>query len=632
VTRALRGLALGLLAVGVYVFADLYLRVDLPAAGRLQHLAFRGVTDVLQWLDVDRSRIRPVAIGAGVVVLVAAVTGRRGAIPQRAVAVALCAPVVVAVVVAALMERGLFFAWVLGCVVLHSRGHLFGAPRAGWKTSAASGAVGAVLGVGALVYLFSVVAADSSGYSMPDRLRDLERAGRLGGVFPTIAIVVGVPSAVAAVKRGGRDAAGALAVAALAAAAASGRGMGLTAALGGATAVALTGALGPLLLGSVAPAPGALRRWPGAALLPGAIAGLLFGHAYGVRLFQCPDELPPHLVRIADPAEVFSTALSAAGDVVALSLRAERRLGRIVSPHGPGPHAIEAADPGPIPAPPPEENELPGTTYATVEELVPAPEVDAFFATALAGHTDFYSLPTSPPNTVNNMVVRLRGDARAADAAFWEGHLCWIGTLAWDAPARRLYMGCEYDPQIHRLDFDAGTIDLAKTDPRLGDVAGVAVDAARDRLYTVSLWDSDRVTELDRSTLEILRSRRIGGTHYAVAYDPDDRRLFAPAFYASRVRIVDTETLDVVGSVRTGLGPRALAFVPGERDLLLAAAVYDDVLRVCDAGDGAVLETVRVGGHVKSIAVDHDRRLAYFWSRCGLFRLDLAAIPSLSPR
>jgi len=624
--KALKGLAIAVVAVALWVFLDLWLRVDLPGAGRLQHLAFRGVTDALQWLDVDRSRIRPVAIGAGALVGVAVMLGRRGAILQRVVAAALCAPVVVALVVAALMERTIFAAWVVGCGILTARGGLFGERSEGWRTSLISGGVGAVLGVGALIYLFFVISADSSGYSLPDVLRSMDRAGSLGGAFGVAATMIGGSCSWLLLKRDPSTGVAAVLAAALIGLIGASEGTVGTTVFAAMTVVSVTGAAGPLLLGPVASDPWEARRWPGAALLPGVVAGLLFGHTYAARLFTCPDELPEYLTRIADPREVFSTALSRDGEVAALSLRAERRLGRVVTPHGDGPHAIEPADPGPIPAPPPEENALPGTTYATIEELVPAPELDAFFATALAGHTDFYSLPTSPPSTVNNMVVRVRGDGSAADDAFWEGHLCWIGTLSWDAEARRLYLGCEYAPQIHRLDPATKTIDLAKTDARLGDVAAVAVDPYRDRLYTVSLWDSDRVTELDRSTLEVLRSARIGGTHYALAFDVEGGRLFAPAFYASRVRIVDVETLDVVGTIRTGLGPRALAFVPGDRDLLLAAAVYDDTLRVCDAATGDVLQRVRVGGHVKSIAVDRDRRLAYFWSQCGLFRLDLNAL------
>jgi hypothetical protein len=625
VKRGLRGLGIVVGLLVAWGFADLYFRIDLPGAGRLQHLAFRAVTDALQWLDVDRSRIQPVALAAGGVAVASVVLGRRGAILQRGIAAMLCAPVVVTLVVAALMERAIFAGWVVGCVVLHARKQLVGAPQSGWRTSMVSGAIGAGLGIGALIYLFFVVAADSSGYSLPEQLRILERAGGFGAreAFLVVAAALTV-GAGAWSLRAGRAGLEAVVLGIVIAAFGSTDGTRITTILGASAAIASTAVLGPVLLGSLATQPWETRRWPGAALLPGLIAAFLFSHTYTSRLFHCPDELPPYLTQIADPAEVFSTALNGDGSVAALSLRAERRLGRVVEPAGPGPHALEPADPGPIPAPPPDGNEPPGTTYATVEELVPAPEVNAFFATALAGHTEFYSLPESPPSTVNNLVVRMRGDGTAADEVFWEGHLCWIGTLAWDGDKRRLYMGCEYDPQIHRLDFDTKTIEAATTDPRLGDVAGIAIDAERGRLYTVSLWDSDQVTELDRETLQIVRQRRIGGTHYALEYDQAGGRLFAPAFYGSRVRIVDVESLDVVGLIRTGLGPRAMAFVPGDPDLLLAAAVYDDLLRICDP-KGAVLKTVRVGGHVKSIAIDSDRRLAYFWSQCGLFRLDLDA-------
>ena len=614
----------GASVVAFWVFLDLYLRIDLPGAGLVQHAAFRAVTDALQWLDVDRSRIGPVVGAACALVFLAAVSGRRGAALQRVVALALCAPVAVAVVVAALMERAGFAGWVAGAAVLFARKSLFGPRRDGWRVSVVTGAVGSLSAVAALVYLFQIVAADSSGYSLPEQLREAARGAPPPRTFlMTICAIVAGLAAAPALRRDPRGVGAALALAAVASAVGASPSALLSTTLVAVTAVALTAAAGPLLLGPVASDPWEARRWPGAALLPGALAVLLLAHAYIGRLFHCPEELPDGLTRIADPSEVFSVALGEGGDVLALSLRAERRIGHIRSPHGSGPFEIEATAPGPIPAPPPGDRELPGQTYATIEELVPAPGNAAFFATVLAGHHDFYSLASSPPGTVNNMVIRVRGDGAAADDAFWEGHLCWIGTLSWDSELRQLYLGCEYEPVLHRLDFDSKSIHRAPVDERLGDVAAIAVDPRRNRLFTVSLWDSDRVFELDRQSLEIVRSRRLGGTHYALAYDAEGGRLFAPSFYGSRVRIVDVEDLGVTGVIPTGLGARAVVHVPGVRDLLLASAVYDDVLRVCAADSGEVLEQIRVGGHVKSIAVDSERRLAYFWSQCGLFRLDL---------
>ena len=185
-SRLARGALVTLAALAAWVFADLYLRVDLPGAGVLQHLAFRGATDPLQWLDVDRSRIRPdapessvVTVAGAILVVVTAGLGRRGAIPQRGLALAFCAPILVAVVVGALLERAIFAGWLVGSGVLVARGLLFGpTPRDAGRLSLAAPVMGAVLGVGALVCLFLVISADSSGYSVPERLR-MDLAARI---------------------------------------------------------------------------------------------------------------------------------------------------------------------------------------------------------------------------------------------------------------------------------------------------------------------------------------------------------------------------------------------------------------------------------------------------------------------
>ena len=159
--------------------------------------------------------------------------------------------------------------------------------------------------------------------------------------------------------------------------------------------------------------------------------------------------------------------------------------------------------------------------------------------------------------------------------------------------------------------------------PDVGDVQDIAFDPRARRLFTVSLWKTPYLTEVDQRTLARKRKVSIGGSHYDVVYDPGSDRVFASAWYGSRVRMVDAKTLQLQGRIPTGLGARALA-VAKRQGLLLASSIYDGKLRICNAASGEVREALQVGGHVKDIAVDEARGVAYFWSQCGLYRLDLA--------
>ena len=105
-------------------------------------------------------------------------------------------------------------------------------------------------------------------------------------------------------------------------------------------------------------------------------------------------------------------------------------------------------------------------------------------------------------------------------------------------------------------------------------------------------------------------------------FAPESDLLFVGRYYESRVVAVDVSTFEPIRYFRTGLGTRALAVVP-EKNLLLAASVYDGTIRAYNMQTGTLLVALPVGGHVKSIAVDHAGRYAYFGSQCGLLRLDV---------
>ncbi|MEE2828844.1 MAG: hypothetical protein VX498_06630, partial [Myxococcota bacterium] len=257
-----------------------------------------------------------------------------------------------------------------------------------------------------------------------------------------------------------------------------------------------------------------------------------------------------------------------------------------------------------------------------IEELFRAEGPDRFYGTLLAGHFDFYAVPGAPPREEEMFIFSMRGDGRQVEEVRGLPNLCWIGSMLWSEERNRLYIGCEFEPVIQRFDSEAAHFDGDTAAPEIGDVAAMVLDEEGGRLFTTSFWNAQVVAEIDPDSMELRQSRHVGGANVDLAFDPVSQRLFVTGYYDSRVRVLRAEGLTRERSIPTGFGTRAVA-VDSSRDLLLASSVYDGLLRVCRASDGATVEHLAVGGHVKDIAIDSQRGLAWFWSQCGLFRLDL---------
>ena len=117
------------------------------------------------------------------------------------------------------------------------------------------------------------------------------------------------------------------------------------------------------------------------------------------------------------------------------------------------------------------------------------------------------------------------------------------------------------------------------------------------RAFSISLWRSRFLTELDRGSLEIKRQVAIGGTHYHLAYDPKTQLLFASSYYGGRVRVVDARSMETRASLPGDFGTREVVVHPAAR-LLLASSTYSGELRLWS------LRASRVGrdrawGHIR---------------------------------
>jgi len=626
-------------ALPAYVFADLYLRVDLPGAAWLAHQAFRAVVGPLEWLtEGEGNRL----VIAAVLWLVAAAVSWKvrpfGRVFWGATAALVGLAQGMTVALAVLMERSLAAGLAVALLLAAAIGGL------GWESEAPerarrrwwlipSIAAGAV----ACYYVYALFMTYGEGYALLRWSGDLVRERGLdllvfyvGGVAALQMAAVVLLVRLAGPRRWQR--------------------LGWAAAAGTAAAVVLEWLLGggaavwPFVLVVPCGVLGVSLLWPRlvarplaggldpralpTVLLPAClVAALLFGHTYAGRVLRC-DRAPeiPGLTRIAAPPEVFRVTLARDGALAAVSLRTSARLahipvqpaiGELATTH-PGPAAF--ADPGE-----PGDHRLDGV----VEELVYAPSLDRFFSTLSPDDPDGLDVDMDVQydgalsDAITNVLLTVSGDGTEVVEAVGVPGLCWINTLRWSESEGLLYIGCEDRPGVHRYDPVTRSFADGNEERAIGDVQKIAIDDAGDRLFTVSLWRRPTLTELDRPTLSPRRQVVIGGSHYDVVHDPATDQVFASAFYGSRVHAVAASTLTSTSTIPAGFGTRSLAVAD---DLLLVSSVYDGLLRVCDTSSGHVLHSLPVGGHVKDIAIDHERGLAYFWSQCGLFRLELDAV------
>jgi hypothetical protein len=207
--------------------------------------------------------------------------------------------------------------------------------------------------------------------------------------------------------------------------------------------------------------------------------------------------------------------------------------------------------------------------------------------------------------------------------------LCWINTLHWADEEEQLYIGCEDRPGLHRYaPSDRGLLD-SQLSPELGDVQDLVFGegAQAGKIYSISLWRSTKLTELDRSTLAILRQVEIGGMHYHLAYSAERGELFASSYYGGGVHVVDANSMRRVGFLRGDFGTREVVVHEGA-GLLLASSTYSGYLHIWSLREDSPrrVASLALGGHIKDILVDPVQPRAWTWSQCGIFELDLAGL------
>jgi len=624
------------------VFADLYLRVDLPGAAWLAHQAFRAVVAPLEWLtDGGDQRLKGALAAWAVCLPLAWRWPRFGRVFWGGTALVVGLAQVLIVALAALMERALAAGLAVAVVTALLTGTLGwdgggAGPRRSWAWGVA--AVVAAAGAVACYYVFALFMTYGEGYAVLRWAGDLVRQ-RGVQLLPLYAVAVAALQFAALVALARLPGQRRQRV----------RGLSMAAAAGLVVAVVLEIVLGqraaiwpfflvipagamiasllwPLLVRRPTRGGWRLRAIPQVLLLPCVLAVVLMGHTYAARVFRCDGlDAVPGLTLVATPAEVFRVTLARDATVAGLTLRTSMRLATLTTHPQVGDLALTHVGAASLDDSGDPDGET--TLNGVPEELVYAPSVDRFYATLSPHRYDRLELTESVEygdgGELTNVLLTITGDGARVVGVVGVPGLCWINTLRWSDTEDLLYIGCEDRAGVHRYDPVSRTFQDGNRSREIGDVQKIALAPSRSRLYTVSLWKRATLTELSQETLDPLRQVVIGGSHYDVVHDPRSERLFASAYYGSRVHVVHAETFQRERSIPAGFGTRALALAD---DLLLVSSVHDGLLRVCEPDSGRVRHSLRVGGHVKDIAIDPERDQAWFWSQCGLMRLDLAEL------
>ena len=633
--RLLLRLALGL---GLWVYLDLFLRLELPGATPLKSAAFESSAWVIRGLGREERMPALPLLGIGVAAMMLVSSAGRFRRTLVALAVPLAALQVLVLGIAGLMERpmlvGLALAWCVdrlrlrGLALSDSIGS-DGSPPAPWGTPARGLVVSAVL-LACFVYLNELFTTRAEGYWLLETLGEAARAGvplHLGftGFSALLAalmlwrvpesrvpgLVGGVAAGLLALPAGGLEV----------------LSLGLATVAG----FSLTVGLSPRLLGSARSRQSTSRgmspvSWP-LALTPWLCAAFIaMTHSYTARVFACDVEHRA-LTRVARTPEVFRLALG--DDALLLSLRTERRLLRLsTSAPMPAPVPLE---PGPVPHHPADAVAVSGQTLANLEELVYSPSMSAFIGTALAGHADFYSFEWGPSREHDMFLYRVPGtgdgqDERSGiDALVPLMESCLVGAMSRSTRPGELLLGCEFSPRLIRYGLEPMGPTAIADIPELGDVSSMSLDAERGRLFVSSFWDTGAIARVDPEDLSLEAVTRTSSANVDLAVHQPTGDVLMTSYFDGRVRRFDGASLEQLGTIPVGFGARALGYDQA-RDLLLVSSVYDGVLRVCSGEDGSMVERLRVGGHVKDIAMDEERGIAWFWSQCGLFKLDLEAL------
>ena len=138
----------------------------------------------------------------------------------------------------------------------------------------------------------------------------------------------------------------------------------------------------------------------------------------------------------------------------------------------------------------------------------------------------------------------------------------------------------------------------------VGPMAGVAFDQGTGHVFTGN-GDAKSVSEVDPSTMTILRSVPVDGPVDAIAYDPDLGRIYADEGDGTRIFVIDSKTFKLIATVTIpGHKPEYLQVDPQTHDVYQNID-SDSEIAVINA------KTLKVSRVIKTPEITHNHPLQY---------------------
>jgi YVTN family beta-propeller protein len=222
-------------------------------------------------------------------------------------------------------------------------------------------------------------------------------------------------------------------------------------------------------------------------------------------------------------------------------------------------------------------------------------------------------------STQSVQLIRIR-DQKLLDT--YEVGKSWLG-LVFSDDGKRLYASGGNDNWIVRFVIQneklvcRDTFKLGKPWPEKISIAGIAVDEARHRLYTVTK-ENNSLYIIATDTKLILDRISLGGEGYTCLLSPNKKHLYCSCWGCDKIMIMNTGSMKMEGSIPVGDNPNDMA-IDSKGKILFVANSNDNSVSVIDLQHKNVIETLNAalypitptGSTTNSVALSQDDRTLY---------------------
>ncbi len=238
---------------------------------------------------------------------------------------------------------------------------------------------------------------------------------------------------------------------------------------------------------------------------------------------------------------------------------------------------------------------------------------------AVTGDRKYAAVTNDGQGTQSLQLIRLK-DRQVTDTH--EVGKAWLG-LAFSDDGKSLYASGGNDNWILRFsirDEKLTVLDTFKFGnpwPEKISIAGIAIDEAKHRLYTVTK-ENNSLYVMETLSKRILKQFPLGGEGYSCLLSPDKKHLFSTCWGCDKVVILNTVTLEIEGNIPVGDNPNDMA-VDTRGKYLFVTNSNDNSVSVIDLATRSVIETLNAalypvslsGSTTNSVALSADGHTLY---------------------